>query len=87
MYILIFIDEHDQLKKSGQTSQEFTHLDPSNTKLLLQKETSNISFDQNHLFESLNLAKVESKNYNFLIEPDNKTENILYPGINPEFMS
>ena len=59
----------------------------NNNRLILQKEASSISFDNNGRFENnnlldaLSLARVESKNYNtnnFLIEPDNK--NDFYPG-------
>ena len=59
----------------------------NNNRLILQKEASSISFDNNTRFENnnlldaLSLARVESKNYNtnnFLIEPDNK--NDFYPG-------
>lgn len=63
---------------SPHTSQDFQHLEAPHQKLTLQKEASNISFDQN-LFESLNLAKVESKNYNLLIDQD----PMVYPGNSP----
>lgn len=82
-----FLDSsEDYLKKqNSQINQEY-HME-NNNRLILQKEASSISFDNNTRFENnglldaLSLARVESKNYNnnnFLIEPDNK--NDFYPG-------
>ena len=80
-----FLDSsEDYLKKQNSPINQEYHME-NNNRLILQKEASSISFDNNTRFENnnlldaLSLARVESKNYNnnnFLIEPDNK----FYPG-------
>ena len=65
-------------KPSPPISQDYEN----QNKLVLHKEQSNISFDNNNFFESLNLGRVESKNFsNIFMDPDNKNDNIHYPGI------
>lgn len=75
------------MKKNPQISQEIHNFDNSNNRLILQKEQSSVSFDNNprfdnnNIFEQLSLNKVESKTFgSFLDVPETH-----YPGISLPF--